>query len=125
VQFSPRPGSFTRVRYPMTPTGEVMVRVMLRRADGKLVGLSAARVRLVGDNGHTGEAGTEFDGSAIFEALPIGTYKLELDAEQAERLRMHLVSPVSVTIKGDGGMVADTEAEVKFEPRPTDAEVNS
>jgi hypothetical protein len=120
VQISPRPGSFTRVRYPMRPTGEVMVRVMLRRADGKLVGLSAARVRLVGDNGHTGEAGTEFDGSAIFEALPIGTYKLELDAEQAQRLRMHLVGPVSVTIKGDGGMVSDAEAEVQFEPRPAD-----
>jgi hypothetical protein len=118
IQFSPRPGSFTRVRYPMKPTGDVMVRVMLRRNDGKLVGLAAAQVRLVGDNGHIGEAGTEFDGSAIFQGLPVGNYKLELDPEQSQRLRMQLVMPLSVTIKGDGGLVPDGQAEVQFVRRP-------
>jgi hypothetical protein len=121
VQFSPRPGSTTRIRYPMRPTGDVMIILSLRRPDGSLVGLSAAQIRLVGDNGHTAEASTQFDGSAAFESLPVGTYRLEIDPEQAARLRMSLVAPVSVAIKGDGGFVPDAKAEVRFAPRPDDA----
>jgi hypothetical protein len=118
VQFSPRGGSFTTIRYPMKPMGEVMVHLMLVREDGGKVGLSAARLELVGDNGYTKEASTEFDGSALFSELPVGSYKLQLDPDQAARLRMHLTAPVSVTIKGDGEFVPDAMAEVKFEPRP-------
>lgn len=118
IQFSPRAGSFTTVRYPMKPTGEVIVTVQLRRADGAMVGLSAAQIRLVGDNGIVIEASTEFDGSAAFQNLPVGTYRLELDPEQAQRLRMTLATPATVTITGDGGFAPDIMAEVKFAPRP-------
>ncbi|HVI30936.1 hypothetical protein [Phenylobacterium sp.] len=118
IQFSPRAGSFTTVRYPMKPTGEVIVTIQLRRADGAMVGLSAAQIRLVGDNGVVLEATTEFDGSAAFQNLPVGTYRLELDPEQAQRLRMSLAAPASVTITGDGGFAPDIMAEVKFAPRP-------
>jgi hypothetical protein len=118
VQFTPRPGSFTTVRYPMRPTGEVMVTISLRRPDGQLVGLSAAQIRLVGDNGHIAEASTEFDGSVNFQDLPTGTYRLELDPAQAGRLRMSLAAPLSITIKDDGDFVPDAAAEVRFAPRP-------
>lgn len=120
VQFSPRGGSFTTVRYPMKPTGEVMIRVLLVRDKTESVGLSAARLRLVGDNGFVAEASSEFDGSTLFPNLPVGVYKVELDPDQAQRLRMHLIAPVSVTIKGDGSFVPDAQAEVKFEPRTED-----
>ncbi|MDB5467678.1 MAG: hypothetical protein JWQ46_2440, partial [Phenylobacterium sp.] len=118
IQFTPHAGSFTTIRYPMRPTGEVMVKVSLRRPDGALVGLSAVQVRMVGDKGQVVEAKTEFDGSANFQSLPAGIYHLELDPDQAGRLRMSLVKPVSVTIKGDGEFLPDAEAEVKFQPRP-------
>jgi hypothetical protein len=118
IQFTPHAGSFTTIRYPMRPTGEVMVKVSLRRPDGALVGLSAVQVRMVGDKGQVVEAKTEFDGSANFQSLPAGFYHLELDPDQAARLRMSLVKPVSVTIKGDGEILPDAEAEVKFQPRP-------
>lgn len=118
IQFSPRAGSFTTVRYPMKPTGEVIVTIQLRRADGAMVGLSAAQIRLVGDNGVVVEASTEFDGSAAFQNLPVGTYRLELDPDQAQRLRMSLAAPATVTINGDGGFAPDVMAEVKFSPRP-------
>jgi hypothetical protein len=118
IQFSPRGGSFTTIRYPMKPTGEVMIRLLLKREDGSRVGLSAARMQLIGDNGLTKEASTEFDGSVIFPDLPVGTYRLQLDPEQAQRLRMHLTGPLSVTIKGDGSFIPDAVAEVQFEPRP-------
>ncbi|RAK61425.1 hypothetical protein DJ021_17255 [Phenylobacterium hankyongense] len=118
IQFTPHAGSFTIIRYPMRPTGEIMVKVSLRRPDGALVGLSAVQVRMVGDKAQVVEAKTEFDGSANFQSLPAGTYHLELDPDQAARLRMSLVKPVTVTIKGDGEFLPDAEAEVKFQPRP-------
>jgi hypothetical protein len=121
IQFTPHAGSFTTILYPMRPTGEVMVKIELRRPDGNLVGVSAVNVRMVGDKGQAFEAKTEYDGSANFQNLPAGAYRVELDAEQAARLRMSLVKPVTVNIKGDGGFVPDAEAEVKFAPRPDDA----
>ncbi|RAK50859.1 hypothetical protein [Phenylobacterium deserti] len=117
IQVQPHPGSVTTIRYPMRPTGEVMVHVSLRRPDGALVGIAAVQLRLVGDNGHVGEVSTEFDGSANFINLPPGQYRLELDGGQAQRLRMSLVKPVNVTITGDGGFIPDAEAEVRFERR--------
>lgn len=118
IEFIPRPGGVTRVEYPMRPTGEVMVSIKLRRPDQQLVGLSATRVRLIDDKGVAYEAVTEFDGAANFQDLPAATYRLELDKDQAARLRMRLLAPVSVTIKPDGSITPDANAEVEFAPRP-------
>ena len=117
IEFSPRPGGVTQIEYPMRPTGEVMVSVKLRRPDKALVGLSATRVRLVDNKGVVYEGVTEFDGSVNFQDLPAGTYHLELDKDQAARLRMRLLAPVSVTIKPDGSITPDATAEVEFAPR--------
>jgi len=117
IEFSPRPGGVTEIEYPMRPTGEVMVNVKLRRPGQEPVGLSATRVRLVDGGGLAFESVTEFDGSANFQDIPAGTYRLELDKDQAARLRMRLVAPVTVTIKPDGSFTPDATAEVVFEPR--------
>jgi hypothetical protein len=101
----------------MRPTGEVMVNIRLRRPDQQRVGLSATRVRLVDDKGVAVEGVTEFDGSVNFQDLPAGTYRLELDKDQAARLRMRLLAPVTVTIRPDGSITPDVAAEVEFEPR--------
>jgi hypothetical protein len=121
VEFAPRPGGVTTIEYPMRPTGEVMVNVKLRRPDQAPVGLSATRVRLVDDKGVAIEGVTEFDGSVNFQDVPAGTYRVELDKDQATRLRMRLTAPVSVTIRPDGSITPDVAAEVQFEPR-SDAE---
>lgn len=120
IQISPRPGQITEVEFPMQQTSEVLVRLLLRRPDGSRVGLSAVHARLVGPNGHIVEASSEFDGSTSFENLTPGTWRLELDPDQAKRLRMHLTTPLTVTIKGDGGFTPDASAEVAFDPRPQD-----
>ncbi len=117
IEFSPRPGGVTQIEYPMRPTGEVMVTVKLRRPDKTLVGLSATRVRLIDAKGLALEGVTEFDGSVNFLDVPAATYRLELDKEQAERLRMRLMAPVTVTIKPDGSGAPDTTVEVEFQPR--------
>jgi len=120
IQISPRPGQVTEVEFPLQHTGEVMVRLLLRRPDGSRVGLSAVHARLVGPDDHIVESESEFDGSTSFQELTPGTWRLALDPDQAKRLRMHLTTPLSVTIKGDSGFTPDATAEVAFDPRPQD-----
>lgn len=117
VEFAPHPGGVTTIEYPLRPTGEVMVNVRLRRPNLPPVGLSATRIRLVDDKGVAFEGVTEFDGSVNFQEVPAGTYRVELDKDQASRLRMHLTAPVSITIRPDGSITPDVAAEVQFEPR--------
>jgi hypothetical protein len=118
VQVSPRPGSIAHVNYPLSPTGDVMVKLELVREDGKHVGLSAVRVQLVPEKGSPVELTTEFDGSALFSGLAVGVYKLQLDPKQAQQLRMHLVDPPTIAIKGDGSFTPDAIVQVKFDPAP-------
>jgi hypothetical protein len=115
VEFAPRMGGVARVYYPLVPTGEVMARILYVQPDGRRVGLSAVYVRIIREGAEPVEGTTEFDGSIAFDALPAGTYWLELDPEQAKRLRMRLKSPVSFTVEPDGGYLADVQAEVVFE----------
>lgn len=117
VEFSPRPGAVTAIEYPIQPTGEVVVKILLRRADGERVGLSAVQVQLVNERGGVRDAVSEFDGSVIFQELPVGRYRLQLASEQATRLRMRLVEPVTVAIRGDGEVSPDLNAEVAFQER--------
>ena len=120
LDLRPRPGVTMRIDYPMQPTGDVVVRLMLRRPDGSSVGLAAARLQLVDEHGRKFEGATEFDGTAIFTSIPIGKYRVELDPEQAQRLRMRLATPLTAVIKNDGGFGTDLEGEVLFEARPQD-----
>ena len=123
ITFNPRPGQVIVVPYPLSASAELITHVKLRQGE-KLVGLSAVRVRLVKRNikGATPlEASTEFDGSAGFENLGVGTYDFELDPEQAERLHMHLDKPVQVVVPPQGGPIPDVTAEVVFD-RPATTE---
>ncbi|MBS0362849.1 MAG: hypothetical protein JSR98_15845, partial [Proteobacteria bacterium] len=117
VEFTPRPGGVAEIEYPLRPTGEVMVNVRLRRPDQPPIGLSATRVRLVDEKGAAIDGVTEFDGSVNFQDLPAGTYRLELDKEQASRLRMRLTAPVTILIKPDGSITPDVTAQIEFEGR--------
>ncbi len=117
VEFTPRPGAVTTIPYPIQPTGEVVVRMLLRRPDGERVGLSAVQVLLVNERGGVRDAISEFDGSVIFQELPVGRYRLQLAPEQAVRLRMSLVQPVTVIVRGDGEASPDVAAEVAFQER--------
>ncbi|WP_293677257.1 hypothetical protein [uncultured Phenylobacterium sp.] len=116
LELRPRPGAVTRVDYPMRPTGGVTVKVELLRDDGQRVGLASVRVQLAPDKGAPVEAVTEFDGSAVFDAVPIGRYQLQLDPRQAEKLRMRLLQEPMVTIRGGGDFAPDVVVQVKFVP---------
>ena len=120
IELTPHPGGVTVVEYPVRPTGEVMINLKLRRPDGQSVGLSATRVRVVDQRGVATEGVTEFDGSVSFQDLPAGDYRMELDADQATRLRMRLTDPVRFTIRPDGSLTPDVTGQVEFTPRPDD-----
>jgi hypothetical protein len=119
VEFEPRAGNVLVIPYPLTPTGEVMLRIMYKQNDGRLVGLSAVQLTVTREGGEPVPGSTEFDGSVDFENLPAGKYKLDLDPEQARRLHMSLKKPVTFTVSPDGGYLADIKAEVIFD-RSTD-----
>jgi hypothetical protein len=121
LDLRPRPGSVARVNYPLRPTGGVRVKIELLRDDGQHVGLASVRIQLVPESGPPVDGVTEFDGSAVFDAVPIGTYRLQLEPKQAARLRMRLVSQASVAIKGDGADAPDVVAQVRFDPPPAEA----
>jgi hypothetical protein len=110
VEFPPRPGKVVGIDYPLAPVAEVYARFVTPQASGPVVGLSALHVRLVPDVGDHAIAGTtEFDGSVVFSNVRPGAYHLELDAEQAARLSMHLEQPKKILVKaGDEDQVTST-----------------
>jgi len=114
LSFLPRQGKVAVAAYPISPVGEAMVHVRTRRGNGTFIGLSSVRVRLTSTNGVAHEAVTEYDGSVLFERLRPGTYTLELDPDQAERLGMALAAPVRLAVFADGSG-ADADALVLFD----------
>jgi hypothetical protein len=123
ITYNPRPGRVVVVPYPLTASAELITHVMLRQGD-KLVGLSAVRVRLVKTSAAGAapiETSTEFDGSAGFQDIGVGTYDFQIDPEQAERLHMRLVKPIKIVVPPQGGPMPDVTAEVVFD-RPAATE---
>lgn len=123
VQLRPRPGRTARVDYPMRPTGGVMVKVELLRDDGRRVGLASVRVQLVRPGSPPIDSVTEFDGSAMFDAVPIGGWRVQLDPLQAAKLRMRLEDGATIDIQGDGDMAPDVVVQVRFDPPLADTTV--
>lgn len=123
VELRPRPGGVSRVDYPLRPTGGVAVKVELLRDDGQRVGLASVRLQLVKDDGQIVDAVSEFDGSAIFDAVPVGAWRLRLDPRQAEKLRMRLTDEPAVKIGGDGNYAPDVTVLVRFTPAPPETTV--
>ena len=114
IEYSPRPGKVLTIDYPLTPTGEVYARLLLRQGEAP-VGLSAVRVRLLREGAEAKTGTTEFDGSIVFTDIPLGEYRLEPDPAQAEQLGMRLAAPVTVRIGADASAPPEVEAEVVFE----------
>jgi hypothetical protein len=115
IEFSPRPGRVMAIDYAMALSGEVLAAVRLRRPGQEAVGLSAVRVRLMKAGGEVRAAVTEYDGSVVFSAVPVGTYTLELDPAQSERLGMRLVRPVEVRVGNASALAPEINLEVEFE----------
>lgn len=118
IEVAMRPGHTSVIPYPLAPQGEVMVKLTTVQGDGKQTGLSALRIRAVPDAGTPIEAQTEYDGTVVLGGLRAGHYRIELDPDQAARLRMRLDAPIDFTIDPAGGAVPDRRGIVIFERPP-------
>jgi hypothetical protein len=122
VKVVPRPGRMIRVPYAVSESGEVELRVLFQAAGNIGRGISALHIELVDAQGKVAASGSsEFDGTLIFEGVRPGTYQVRIEPAQAERLKMALVSPVSVTIKPGGGFSGKVNVSVasrSADPRP-------
>jgi hypothetical protein len=75
------------------------------------------RVLLTGPAANTPlETTTEFDGTAVFDGVPLGAWRIMIDPRQAERLRMQAVDAPEVVIRAGGDHPPDVRLRVRFEP---------
>ena len=117
IEFAPRAGTTAVALYPIQPKGSIMLHIMLRRPTGRLVGLSAVRLRAVHDDGKYVAGTTEYDGSVLLDTLHAGRYTLMLDPDQSKRLNMRLEAPIIFRVDTDGGMLPDVQAVVLFDAK--------
>lgn len=106
ISLTPHAGSVAAIPYPYFPSSELVARIKFRRPDGELTGLSSVRLRLVPDKGEAIAASTEFDGTAVFDAVRPGHYRLEIDPDQAHRIGIALKEPVDVVVDLKGHQLA-------------------
>ncbi|MDB5451855.1 MAG: hypothetical protein JWO33_433 [Caulobacteraceae bacterium] len=113
VQVVPRPGRVARIPYPVTVSGEVELNVAFQRPGQNTRGISALHLELVGADGKVAATGSsEYDGSLLIENIKPGVYQVRIEPAQAERLKMELIRPVSVTVKPGGGFAGKVTVPV-------------
>jgi len=96
VVVTPRPGVIARIELPLVSAGEV---------EGTLVGsggagLSGVGLELLDKKGRVvGKTQTEFDGFFLFESVPYGEYRVQIDKLSAQAIRV--LQPIGKTIRVD------------------------
>jgi hypothetical protein len=91
----PRPGIASRLSLPLAPTGEV--EAVLLGADGEP--RSGITLELVDGAGQVvRQAGSDFDGFVLFDSVPYGRYRLQVNAENAATLQVRQALGIAVTI---------------------------
>jgi hypothetical protein len=115
LEFQPRAGRVVTADLPLSPTGEVQVRVLLDEGAGAARGLSAVQVELWRDGERRAAGRTEFDGTVVIDGLRPGRYELRLDADMAARLRLRLADTPTLTIPAHGGYAGVVLARVAFD----------
>ena len=113
VEFTPRPGRVTQVFYGLKPVGEVQLKLLLHKPDGKAKGVSGLDVQLLSkDNVVVSEGRTEYDGTMFVEKLPPGVYTVRIEPGQSQRLGLGLAAAMTVRIPPNGGYAGNIEGQV-------------
>jgi hypothetical protein len=109
----PRAGRIHVTNIPLVDTGEVEGEVRLLDASGARA-VSAVALLILDDKGTIVKAlRSESEGYFLVETLPTGTYSLVLDPEQAERLKLELVSPITFTVQGSDAATISLQVDIK------------
>ncbi|GAB4395083.1 MAG: hypothetical protein Tsb0032_26190 [Kiloniellaceae bacterium] len=100
VRVVTRPGSTTRLLFPVIETGEIDGTVVVGTIeDGVLRPGGGLRIHLRDDAGNViAETVTAYDGYYFFQRIPYGSYLLELDPQQLRELGFAAVPPRRLSI---------------------------
>ncbi|MEM7170399.1 MAG: carboxypeptidase-like regulatory domain-containing protein [Pseudomonadota bacterium] len=98
-----RPGRVAQLDFPLLKTGEVDGTIWRRKADSDaLWEVSDVTVELVAPDGSVMQSvQSEFDGFYLFERVPLGRYRVRIEAGQLERLALDLPPVKDVALTAD------------------------
>lgn len=117
----PQPGKSIAIEFPVRSTGQIEGTVYLLRS-GKREEVSSVKLELVAEGGQVLQSGTSsFDGFFSFVAVPSGSYRLRVAAEQLERLGLVMAPSKVLVVPREGGYIEGIELFV--EPRDDQPQV--
>ena len=115
LELSPRAGKALKLDYPLQQTGEAALRVLMQLGPGNTRGIAALDIELLNAaNEVKATARTEFDGAALFDGLPAGTYTARIRPDQAQRLKLRLTETVQIVIPLQGGFVGTRDTVIEL-----------
>jgi hypothetical protein len=115
IDIVPRPGRTAVVLYPMQVTSEVELITRLVRED-QTRALAAVDLQLVPiAGGAPVKTRTDHAGVAFVEGLRPGSYRVELDPDQARDLGLTMVIPVELIAPAEGGFVRGGDVLVRID----------
>ena len=94
-----RPAQVMYLSFPIVGTGDLEGTVYNIDAAGNRVPFRGALVNLYKGGQLVGNKVSEFDGYYSFPQLPLGTYEIRLDEEQADELELRQEKEITVTLK--------------------------
>lgn len=102
----PRPGSVSRIDFPVSTTGEIDGTAFFMDENKKLKEISNVEVQLLNSKGEVIRTEkTAFDGFYLFINVLPGEYILRIDPEQVERLGLEGQKDQIIKIESDGTVV--------------------
>ncbi len=101
----PRPGRIHTSDFAIVTLSDIEGTAYFRAESGTRA-VSRLQLRLLRpDGGLAARARSESDGFFLFERLPAGEYRLELDPQQAASLKIRLEGPVTLTLGGKSSVL--------------------
>lgn len=105
IELVPRPGRIHTSDFAIVTLSDIEGTAYFRAATGTRA-VSRLQLRLLRLDGTlAARARSESDGFFLFERLPAGEYRLELDPQQAASLKITLEGPITLTLGGKSSVV--------------------
>ncbi len=105
IEIVPRPGRIHTSDFAIVTLSDIEGTAYFRAATGTRA-VSRLQLRLLRPDGSlAARARSESDGFFLFERLPAGEYRLELDPQQAASLKIRLEGPVTLTLGGKSSVL--------------------
>ncbi|OYU34923.1 MAG: hypothetical protein CFE35_13670 [Novosphingobium sp. PASSN1] len=105
IEIVPRPGRIHTSDFAIVTLSDIEGTAYFRAESGTRA-VSRLQLRLLRPNGSlAARARSESDGFFLFERLPAGEYRLELDPQQAASLKIRLEGPVTLSLGGKSSVV--------------------